>query len=189
MQWKTATPYEYIISPVTAVILTATALLAMLMRTVSKPQKSSKRARAPRIRVPNSERALFAVDSVRFVGVIQRLSVTGGSAVFNKGPIPHGTIGDISLNTVFGRVDAKVEFLQTGADGVAHAQAFRFIIMNDTSTERFAAAARQMVQAGFSDSSEEEASGSAGVRSLNRIRDGVRRLSQTLLPAKRTTRT
>jgi len=174
---------------ITAVILTAANPACHAAGTVSKPQKSAKRTRAPRIRVPNSERALFTVDGARFVGVIQRLSLTGGSAVFNKSPIPHGTIGDISLNTVFGRVDAKIEFLQTGADGVTHAQAFRFIIMDDTSTERFAAAARQMVQAGFSDSSEEEASRSAGVRSLNRIRDGVRRLSQTLLPAKRTTRT
>lgn len=151
---------------------------------MSKSQKSSKRARAPRIRVPNSERALFAVENVRFVGVIQRLSVTGGSAVLNKG-IPHGTIGDISLNTVFGRVDAKVEFLQTGADGVAHAQAFRFIVMDDTSADRFAAAARQMEQAGFSDTSDEEATSSVGKR-LNRALDRVRRLAQTLLAAKPT---
>jgi hypothetical protein len=156
-----------------------------MLRTMSKSQKSSKRARAPRIRVPNSERALFAVDNVRFVGVIQRLSVTGGSAVFNKDPVPHGTIGDITLNTVFGRVDAKVEFLQTGADGVAHAQAFRFIVMDDTSAERFAAAARQMEQAGFSDTSDEKAASSVGKR-LTRVLDRVRRLAQTLLAAKPT---
>ena len=154
---------------------------------VWKPQKPSERARAPRIRVPNSERALFIVDSARFVGVIQRLSLTGGSAVLSKGSIPHGTIGDLSLNTVFGRVDAKIEFLQTGADGVAHAQAFRFIVMDDTSSHRFAAAAKQMVQAGFSDAPEEDPA-SAASQSLNRFLDGVRRLAATLLPAKSTAR-
>lgn len=149
-----------------------------------KAQKPSKHARAPRIRVPNSERALFTVDSAPFVGVIHRLSLTGGSAVLSKGPISHGTMGDISLNTVFGRVDAKIEFLQTGADGVALAQAFRFITMDDTSTERFTAAAGQMVQAGFSDASEEGETTSAGTQSLNRLLDSVRRLAATLVSAK-----
>jgi len=158
----------------------------MLPRMVRKPQKPSKRARAPRICVPNSERALFTVDTARLVGVIQRLSLTGGSAVLSKGPIPHGTMGDISLNTVFGRVDAKIEFLQTGADGVALAQAFRFIAMDDTSTDRFAAAARQMVQAGFSDAPEEEATASTETQSLNRLLESVRRLAATLLAPKST---
>jgi len=160
----------------------------MLPRMVRKPQKPSKRARAPRICVPNSERALFTVDTARLVGVIQRLSLTGGSAVLSKGPIPHGTMGDISLNTVFGRVDAKIEFLQIGADGVALAQAFRFIAMDDTSTDRFAAAARQMVQACFSDAPEEEATASTETQSLNRLLESVRRLAATLLAPKSTAR-
>ena len=127
------------------------------------------------------------MDSTRFVGVIHRLSLTGGSAVLSKGPIPNGTMGDMSLNTVFGRMDAKIEFLQTGADGVALAQAFRFIAMDDTSTDRFATAARQMVQAGFSDAPE-EASASAGIQSLNRLLESVRRLAATLLADKSTIR-
>jgi hypothetical protein len=97
-------------------------------------------------------------------------------------------MGDISLITVFGRVDAKIEFLQTGADGVALAQAFRFIAMDDTSTDRFAAAASQMVQAGFSDTPEEEATASAGTQSLNRLLESVRLLAATLLAAKSTAR-
>ena len=169
---------------ITTVILTAAVPLAMLLTMAQKPSKSSKRARAPRIRVPNSERALFTVDTVRFVGVLQRLSLTGGSAVLSKGPIPQGTIGDIALNTVFGRVDAKVEFLQTGADGIALAQAFRFIAMDDTSTDRFAAAARQMEKAGFSDAPDEEPAGLAGAPSLNRLLHSVRRLAATLVAAK-----
>ena len=107
-------------------------------------QKPYKGPRAPRIRVPNSERALFTVDGVHFVGVLQRLSLTGGSAVLSKGPIPHGTMGDIALNTTFGKVSAHIEFLQTGADGVPLAQAFRFLAMEDASAERFTAAAEQM---------------------------------------------
>ena len=150
-----------------------------------KPQKPSTPARAPRIRVPNSERALFTVDTARFVGVIHRLSLTGGSAVLSKGLIPQGTMGDMSLSTVFGRVDAKIEFLQAGADGVALAQAFRFITMDDTSTDRFTAAARQMVEAGFSDAPEkEEATAPAGTQSLNRLLDSVRHLAATLLTPK-----
>jgi len=158
----------------------------MLPEMARKPQKPSKTSRAPRIRVPNSERALFAVETARFVGVIHRLSLTGGSAILAKGPIPHGTAGDISLRTVFGRVGAKIEFLQTGADGVALAQAFRFIAMDDTSTDRFTAAARQMVEAGFSDAPEEEVTTSAGTESLNRLLHSVRRLSATFRPAKST---
>lgn len=152
-----------------------------------KPQKPSNRVRSPRIRVPNSERVLFTVDTIRFVGVIHRLSLSGGSAVLSKGPIPHGTMGDISLNTVFGRVDAKIEFLQTGADGVALAQAFRFITMDDTSTDRFNAAARQMVEAGFSDAPE-EAAASPRTEGLNRLLESIRRLAATLVAAKSTAR-
>jgi len=159
----------------------------MLATVRQKAQKSSKRNRAPRIRVPNSERALFTVDSARFVGVVQRLSLTGGSAVLSKGPIPQGTMGDMTLNTVFGRVDAQVEFLQTGADGVPLAQAFRFLTMDDTSTNRFAAAAKQMEKAGFSDAPEEKPSFS-GAQSLNQLLHSVRRLAATLVAAKSTAR-
>jgi hypothetical protein len=49
--------------------------------------KSRKSTRPPRIRVPNHEPALFTVSNQKFVGVIQRLSLTGGSAILSKGPI------------------------------------------------------------------------------------------------------
>ena len=104
------------------------------------PQKGNKprqRTRPPRIRVPNSERALFVMDDSKFVGVIQRLSLTGGSAILAKGPIPQGTLGKMGLNTVFGQVTAQIEFLQMGADGIPLAQAFRFVAMSDISSERF----------------------------------------------------
>ena len=60
---------------------------AILLGVSSKPDKSRNKTRAPRIRVPNNERAIFIVDESKFLGVIQRLSLTGGSAVLAKGPI------------------------------------------------------------------------------------------------------
>jgi len=139
--------------------------------------------RAPRIRVPNSEPALFSIDGTRFVGVLQRLSLTGGSAVLSKGPIPHGTMGDIAMNTVFGKVSAHIEFLQTGADGVPLAQAFRFLAMGDASAKRFAAAAERMEREGYSDAPRTKLSPLSGPASaaLGLLLHSVRRLSATLV--------
>jgi len=143
-----------------------------------KGNRSGKRTRPPRIRVPNQERALFTVDASRFVGVIQRLSLTGGSAILAKGPISQGTAGEMSLSTVFGKVTAHIEFLHSGADGVTLAQAFRFLTMNDVSAQRFEAAAKQMEVAGFSDVEEKDESlGDLAANSLSKLRDSIRPLS------------
>lgn len=143
---------------------------------------NSRRSRAPRIRVPNNERAVFTVDEGKFVGVIQRLSLTGGSAVLSKGPIGKGTMGSIMLNTVFGKVTAQIEFLQTGADGIPLAQAFRYIAMDDASTKRYTAAAKQMEKEGFSDAAKKDASDISGQASetLNNLLFSVRRLAATI---------
>ncbi len=150
---------------------------------VKKSQKPHRAARAPRIRVPNGERALFTVDSTHFVGVLQRLSLTGGSAVLSKGPIPHGTMGDIALGTVYGKVSAHIEFLQTGADGVPLAQAFRFLAMEDASAARLAAAAKQMEQEGFSDAPPTRTSPLAlpASEALGLLLHSVRRLAASLV--------
>ena len=150
---------------------------------MKKPQKPRHASRAPRIRVPNGERALFTIDGVHFVGVFQRLSVTGGSAVLSKGPIPRGTMGDIVLNTIFGKVKAQIEFLHTGADGVALAQAFRFLAMEDASATRLAAAARQMEEEGFSDASPPPPSPLTlpASEALSLLLQSVRRLAATLV--------
>jgi hypothetical protein len=152
-----------------------------MLVTVQRAHKTGKRHRAPRIRVPNSERALFTVDSVHFVGVVRRLSLTGGSAVLSKGPIPHGTMGDLALNTIFGKVKAKIEFLQIGADGVPLAQAFRFLAMDDASSDRFTLAVEHMEQEGFSDHPQEEHGDVTGAQSLNRLLKSVRRLAASLV--------
>jgi len=149
---------------------------------VKKPQKP----RAPRIRVPNSERALFTIDGARFVGVLQRLSLTGGSAVLSRGPIPRGTMGDIAMNTIHGKVSAHIEFLQTGADGIALAQAFQFLAMEDESAKRFAAAAKQMEQEGFSDAPPGKPSPHSAPASdaLGLLLHSVRRLAATLVASR-----
>jgi hypothetical protein len=150
-------------------------MLLMMRQKLHKPQKST---RPPRIRVPNNERALFTLNNQKFVGVIQRLSLTGGSAILSKGPIPQGTLADMGLNTVFGKVTAQIQFLHSGADGIPLAQAFRFVEMNDISRERFSSAAQQMQSAGFSDL---EGKGNALVdltsQSLGKLRDSIYRLS------------
>lgn len=167
----------------TAVTLTTFFPLAMLMIVKKKSTKTRQRPRPPRIRVPNSERALFTVDDVRFVGVLQRLSLTGGSAVLSKGPISHGTMGDIALSTIHGKVTAQVEFLQTGADGIPLAQAFRFLSMEDRSAERFAAAAAQMEKEGFSDAPSAKTSplSAPASEALSLLLHSVRRLAATIV--------
>lgn len=147
---------------------------------VTMPKKTGKprQNRPPRIRVPNSERALFAVDGQKFVGVLQRLSLTGGSAVLSKGFVAHGTLAEIGLNTVFGKVRAQIQFLHTGADGTPLAQAFRFLDMDDVSSRRFAAAAKQMQSAGFSDQKAQENSlGDVASQTLSKLRESISRLS------------
>jgi hypothetical protein len=146
----------------------------------SKPDKSRKRTRAPRIRVPNNERAIFVVDDAKFLGVIQRLSLTGGSAVLAKGPIPKGAMGEMVLNTVFGKVNAQIEFLHTGADGIPLAQAFRFLAMDDDSSRRFAAAAKQMEKEGFSDAPAKNRPLSGPSQTFNQLLHSVRRLAATI---------
>lgn len=158
--------------------MTVSFLTAILLEVSSKPDKSRKKSRAPRIRVPNNERAIFIVDESKFLGVVQRLSVTGGSAVLAKGPIPRGAMGKMILNTVFGKVTAQIEFLQTGADGVPLAQAFRFLAMDDDSSRRFTAAASQMEKEGFSDAP--ETSPLSVKAPLGQLLNSVRRLAATL---------
>jgi len=150
-------------------------MLVMMGKKTEKPRKIN---RPPRIRVPNHERALFVVDTQKFVGVVQRLSLTGGSAILSKGPIPHGAVANMGLNTVFGKVTAQIQFLQTGADGIPLAQAFRFLEMDEASSRRFAAAAKQMQSAGFSDvETKENSLAEVASQTLSKLRDSIQRLS------------
>jgi len=147
------------------------------------PEKSkrARKQRAPRIRVPNQERALFQVNESRFVGVIQRLSLTGGSAVLSKGPIPHGSEGEMALNTVFGKVSARIEFLNKGAEGIPLAQGFRFVYMDDVSKRRFQAAAQQMLDEGFGAEPKQSLLQAPASEALGDLVHSVRRLAATLI--------
>lgn len=150
-------------------------MLATMRQKASKPRKI---VRAPRIRVPNHERALFQVDTQKFVGVVQRLSLTGGSAILSKGLIPHGTVARMGLKTVFGQVTAQIQFLQAGAEGIPLAQAFRFLGMDEVSSRRFALAAEQMQSAGFSEVTEMGNSlGDVASHTLSKLWKSVQRLS------------
>jgi hypothetical protein len=151
-----------------------------------KIDKTGKRPRPPRIRVPNQERAVFTVDNQKFVGIVQRLSVTGGSALLVKGPIPKGTLGEMALSTVFGRVNAHIEFLHTGADGVPLAQAFRFLAMGAVSTKRFSAATKRMQSAGFADVEQKQTALDETFESLRKLRESLRQLSGMLTSGRRT---
>ncbi|MFZ0862219.1 MAG: hypothetical protein ABR881_31635 [Candidatus Sulfotelmatobacter sp.] len=149
------------------------------------PQKIDKplKHRPPRIRVPHQQKAIFTVDNQKFVGIVQRLSLTGGSALLVKGPIPKGTLGEMALGTVFGKVNAHIEFLHTGADGVPLAQAFAFLAMDAVSSKRFKAAAEQMQSGGFSDVEQKQTPIDAAFETL---RDSVRQLSGMLTSGRRT---
>ena len=149
-------------------------------------EKPARHNRPPRIRVPNKERAIFAVENQKFVGPSQRLSLTGGSALLSKGPIPNGTLGEMTLGTVFGKVNADIEFLHTGADGVPLAQAFRFLSMDDASSKRFRAAARPMQTAGFADEdAEKQTSLKQEDDTWSKMRKSIRQLSQALTSGRR----
>jgi hypothetical protein len=151
-----------------------------------KLQGSRKITRPPRIRVPNNERALFTHGNQKIIGVLRQLSLTGGSAVLTKGPIPEGTLAIMSLKTVFGKVEAQIQFLHTGADGVPLAQAFQFLHMDDVSRKRFTAAAEQMQREGFSDVEEQTESLGLAYQSLSKLRESIRLLSVAIGPLRRT---
>ncbi len=158
-------------------------ILPIMPRRIDKAHTPS---RPPRIRVPNQERAIFTVDNQKFVGIVHRLSVTGGSALLVKGPIPKGTLGKMALSTVFGKVNAHIEFLQTGADGVQLAQAFRFLAMDSVSTKRFTAAVEQMQGAGFADVEQNQTPIDMAFESWGKLRKSVRQVSDMLTSERRT---
>jgi hypothetical protein len=140
------------------------------------PRKPATRSRPERIRVPNREPVLLTVDDHKFVGILQRLSLTGGSVIHTEQPFPRGTLGRLDLKTVFGKVTAQIEILHTRADGIKAAQAFRFLGMDSTCTSRLRAAIEKMRVAGFSDVEVEQKDlASFFSQGVNTLRDHIRR--------------
>ena len=142
--------------------------------------------RPARIRVPDRERVLFTIRDHRFVGVLQRLSLTGGSVIHTEDPLPPGTLASLDLKTIFGKVTAQIEFLQVGADGNKSAQAFRFLGMEDFCTRRLRAAIERMQDAGYSDAEIRQNGLSRTVaKNLGAVRDHIERLFQTRSPRRK----
>ena len=137
----------------------------------------SRKHRPPRIRVPHQQKAIFIIDNQKLVGVVQRLSLTGGSALLAKGPIPEGTLGEMLFATVFGKMNAHIEFLHIGADGVPLAQAFTFVTMNAASNHRLKQALQEMNTSEFSDDVRERTQIEIAFETL---RQSMRQLSRML---------
>jgi hypothetical protein len=145
--------------------------------------RKSRRHRPPRIRVPHQQKAIFTLDGQKFVGVVQRLSLTGGSALLAKGPIPEGTLAEMVFGTVFGKVNAHIELLHTDADGVPLAQAFTFVTMDDRSSQRFKKALEEMHTSDLADLVPKQTQIDVA---FERLREGVRQLSGMLNSVRQT---
>ena len=158
----------------------------MLSRMAVRSPASDKSERPARIRVPNRERVLFTIRDHRFVGVLQRLSLTGGSVIHTEDPLPRGTLASLDLKAIFGKVTAQIEFLHVGADGNTSAQAFRFLGMGDSCIRRLRAAIERMQGAGYSDA-EIRQNGLSGLvaKNLGRVRGHIERLFQTRSPRRK----
>jgi hypothetical protein len=105
--------------------------------------------------------------------------------IHTERPFPRGTLAGLALKTVFGKVTAEIEILHTGADGIAAAQAFRFLSMDSTCTKRLKAAIEKMRIAGFSDAEvEQKALAKLFLRGLSTLRDHMERFPVLGVPRK-----
>lgn len=100
-----------------------------------------------------------------------------------KGPIAEGTFGEVLFATFFGKVNAHIEFLHVGADGVPLAQAFAFITMDPNSNQRLRKALEEMNTADFSDDVRERTQIDVAFETL---RQSVRQLSGMFSSLRRT---
>lgn len=96
----------------------------------SRKSKSYSGPRAPRVTVPNRESVSIAVDrGPAVIGTMCRLSTTGGSIRLNKF-FAEGSLAEITLDTMSGKMSSPIQFLRCGVDGVPTAQAFSFVHMD-----------------------------------------------------------
>lgn len=105
----------------------------------------ARRARAPRVRVPNHEPVRFVVEGKPLVGYLHTISITGGLAS-TAGPVKEGTFADIALQTALGKVTGAIEFLRPRDSG----HAFRFVYLDTKDQERLNSTLSLMRKQGLS---------------------------------------
>ncbi len=88
------------------------------------------RKRSPRVRVPNDEEIRINIAGKAVKAILQRLSLTGGLAVFPANVAP-GTLGEVHIKTTNGPVKGLIEFLKPQKSG-GNAHPFRFIALDDS---------------------------------------------------------
>jgi len=119
---------------------------AFAMHNIADQHRDS--IRAPRVIVPNKERALVALGAQQMTGILCKLSATGGTVRLGR-PVAKGTIADLTLVAVSGRISSAVEFLGPADRGTPPAQAFRFIYMGPAECRRLENALLEIRKQGF----------------------------------------
>jgi len=99
-----------------------------------------KRKRAPRVRVPNNEKAIISINAEQYTGTLGLLSRTGGTIRLHKLIAP-GTLAEIEIKTISGKFLATIQLLRTITEGV---QAFRFIEMGPIARGRLEDALKKL---------------------------------------------
>lgn len=120
--------------------------MLVAMQNIANPGRDA--VRAPRVNVPNKEQAVVAFGAQRMLGVLCKLSVTGGSLRLSR-PIPKGTVADLTIRATSGPITSAVEFLGPADRGALPPQAFRFIHMGPAESRRLENALDEIRKQGF----------------------------------------
>jgi hypothetical protein len=101
------------------------------------------------VRVPNEEPVSFNIQDKRVTATLQKISMTGGLAQFNKDP-GRMSLAEIRLETLAGPVRGLVEFLNPLKQRSAyHHLPFRFIALDEVDQARLKKTLHLMRQQGF----------------------------------------
>ncbi len=138
--------------------------------------KQVRSPRAARVSVPNQEQAIISAEGTNTIGILHKLSLTGGLVRLPKEPFRRGTLATLAVKTATGRISAAVEFLASAHYG-ARTQAFRFIHMDPADRRQLEAALQHMLRQGFGDQQRRAFRlGELAQRAFGVARDGARQL-------------
>ena len=104
--------------------------------------------RAPRVNVPNKEQAIVTLGAKHVLGVLCKLSISGGSLRMSK-PLAKGTVADLTIRSTSGPIKSAVEFLGPANRGALPPQAFRFIHMGPAESRRLENSLDEIRKQGF----------------------------------------